>query len=311
MRRKWQLASDCQLTAGTGADRPAGGQHPGKKVKVSQNLDGTLIVSGLVMPELGRRRSIRIYLPSDYYRLPQKRYPVLYMHDGQNVFSDAAADLGSGWHVNETIERLMALGKTRGCIVVGIENGRELRDSEYNPTEEGDAYGEFIVNTLKPLVDCKLRTIPYRRATAIAGSSAGGVIALYVGLKYQDVFSMIGAFSPAIWWSPAGMDGFVRQRSMRIYMDIGTGECEGEEDVTADYEWSTRWFYDGLRRGGFHEDDIMLFQVDGGQHSESDWASRFPLAYMWLMENYLDRYEMERGGVLISSYGRRRIEEVL
>jgi len=172
----------------------------------THTIVGNIITFKMKIPQLdNRERRIWVYLPPDYNQ-SNRRYPVLYMHDGQNLFDQATSFAGE-WQVDETLERLF---KEKGfaIIVVGIDNGGERRIDEYSPWVnseygrggEGDAYVRFIVETLKPYIDSKYRTLP--NETGIMGSSLGGLISIYAGFKYPEVFKYVGAMSPAFWFNP-------------------------------------------------------------------------------------------------------------
>ncbi|MCX5773420.1 MAG: alpha/beta hydrolase-fold protein [Fusobacteria bacterium] len=255
-----------------------------KRLKLHQLEDGTYRVLRFRMPEVKKSRSIRIFLPHDY-DYSSKHYPVLYVLDGQNIFSDCTSEMGAGWCLNENLDGLMWEGRTQGCIVVGIENARLGRGVEYNPTEGGEAHAHFIAHALKPRIDAVFRTKPGREHTGIAGSSAGGVMALFIGLKYQEIFSKIGAFSAAIFWAPRGLHNFKKHFPMKIYIDLGTIEHEGWDDVTKDYEWSIYWYHAYLLKIGFTMQETCIVQEKNGRHNERDWARRFPFAYLWLYEH--------------------------
>ncbi|TAE48235.1 MAG: phosphonate ABC transporter ATP-binding protein, partial [Bacteroidetes bacterium] len=157
------------------------------------------------MPQLGRNRRIWIYLPLAYSDT-NRRFPVLYMHDGQNVF-DATTAFSGEWEVDETLTRLEQAGDS-GIIVVAIDNGGTERLNEYSPWinsqyggGQGEAYVDFIAQTLKPHIDSVFRTRTSRRYTGIMGSSMGGLISQYAILRYPEVFSRAGVLSPAFWFS--------------------------------------------------------------------------------------------------------------
>lgn len=164
-----------------------------------------LISEAFYMPQLDRWRRIWMYYPEGY-KASDKRYPVIYMHDGQNLF-DTATAFGEEWCIDETLHSLHAQ-----CIVIGIENS-DQRMTEYNchcneeyGKGEGKAYIDFIVHNLKPYVDENYRTMPDRENTFMAGSSMGGLISLFAGLYHPDVFGKLGIFSPSLWIVPNFMD---------------------------------------------------------------------------------------------------------
>ncbi len=176
-----------------------------------------LLDSAFFIPQLNRTRRIWVYLPADY-ATTNKKFPVLYMHDGQNLFDEATSGFGE-WGVDECLDSLFKKGKE--CIVIGIDNGTK-RMNEYNPYEfkpygngEGDKYVEFLVNTLKPFIDKKFRTQSGKKSTFIAGSSMGGLISLYAVIKYPNVFGGAGIFSPAFWTAP-GIDNDIDRLAKKI-----------------------------------------------------------------------------------------------
>lgn len=206
-------------TAGAGAAPPASTAGP----QVSQ-LPQPLTIAGLNRP-----RVVRLYLPPSYAGAPQRRYPVIYMHDGQNLFDHATAYAGE-WEVDETLN---ALAKSHGfeAIVVGIDNGGERRMNELLPwphprfpVAEGDAYLDFIVKTVKPLIDRDYRSQPEREHTAVIGSSMGGLISHYAIQRHPEVFSKAGVSSPSYWIAPRMLENARIQAlpaDTRLYLYAG------------------------------------------------------------------------------------------
>ncbi len=242
-----------------------------------------ILSQNFFMPQLNRNRRIWIYLPPDY-NVSYNRYPVLYMHDAQNLF-DARTSFSGEWQVDEALNRIFDERK-QGLIVIGIENGGAERLNEYSPWEHpryggglGDEYAEFIVNTLKPYVDANYRTRPEREYTGIAGSSMGGLISMYAGIEYQETFSKIGVFSPAFWFAPqtyTHVSATGKDANMKIYLLAGQQEDNGS--VVRDIQS----MYNTLRSAGFKKSEISLVTHTDGQHSEWYWAREFPGAYNWL-----------------------------
>ena len=164
------------------------------------------LVPNVQSPQLGNARTLRIYLPPSYQENAAKRYPVLYMHDGQNLFDAKTAAYGVEWGVDETVNRLVATGVMEEVIVVGVDNTPD-RIAEYTPCCDPkygggklDAYQAFIVDTVKPLVDKTLRTLPRKETTAIMGSSLGGIASVAIAQRRPDVFSRAGGVSSSFWW---------------------------------------------------------------------------------------------------------------
>jgi predicted alpha/beta superfamily hydrolase len=240
------------------------------------------------IPQLNRTRRIWIYYPPDY-ATSGISYPVLYMHDGQNLF-DAATSFSGEWEVDETLNKLAAQGK-RVPLVVGIDNGGVDRIGEYTPWSnqqygggDGDKYMQFIVGTLKPYIDQHYRTLPDRENTGIMGSSLGGLISQYASIQYQETFSKAGIFSPSYWfsdniWLFTHKNG--KQKDMRFFQLCGTNEGSGDVVI------NMLRMNDSLVSIGFGQDKIVNIVVEGGQHNEKLWREAFGEAYQWLFNSYI------------------------
>lgn len=252
-----------------------------------------IISNEFVIPQLDRTRRIWIYLPPDY-ESSGKSYPVLYMHDGQNLF-DASTSFGQEWQVDESLNQLFEQGD-QGVIVVGIDNGGGDRLNEYTPWSnpsygggEGEAYVNFLVETLKPYIDSNYRTRPEREYTGIMGSSLGGLISMYAVINRQDVYSKAGIFSPSFWFTEdiyRLVEELGKQDDLRIYM-IG-GVTESSSMVT-----DLNRMYNSLQGVGFQSEELQLLTHPDGQHSEWYWAREFPAAYEWLFANTLPTHTEE------------------
>lgn len=226
----------------------------------------------LKMSELQRERTIRLYLPPSY-RQSDRRYPVLYMHDGQNLF-DAATGYAGEWQVDETLDRLSANGQLE-LIVVGIDNGGALRNQELVPfvhpdiaKAEGEAYLKFIINELKPYIDSHYRTLPTREHTGLMGSSLGGLITHYAGQYHSDVFGRLGVLSPSYW---VAADDKARLVTPSIAKHsrwfISMGSKEGEMMVT-DFQQVTA----ELKRELPRDSKLTVRLAEGAEHNEAAWA---------------------------------------
>jgi len=235
---------------------------------------------------INRERRIWIYLPPDY-ETSQKRYKVLYMQDGQNLF-DRSTSFAGEWEVDETLNRLFDEGD-EGCIVVGIDNGGEYRVEEYTPWGNilyggggGEEYLVALLNSLKPYVDQNYRTKPDRTYTGIMGSSLGGLISLYGGLRFDLVFSRIGSFSTSYWFAKDDAVAFIEndphEVPMRIYSIAGAMEAGKipQDAIEADSL---------LKHLGYADNEINTSIHADGQHSEWYWAREFEAAYRWLWDD--------------------------
>lgn len=232
--------------------------------------------------------SVIVYLPPGYEESPQRRYPVLYMQDGQNLFDEETAFAGNEWHVDETAQRLIAEGLIAPLIIVGIWNAGEARVDEYTPTfdssqEAGgkaNLYARMLIEELKPHIDATYRTRPEPEHTGIGGSSLGALLALHLALTHPSTFRRVAALSPAIWW-----DGRILVREvltlaerppLRIWLDAGT--AEGKEVID-----DARLLRDALLARGWRLDhDLRYLESEGAGHDESAWASRMPQVLQYL-----------------------------
>ena len=252
--------------------------HPEKVHTASKNV--TVIDTAFFIPQLNRKRRIWIYLPKEYAS-SSKHYPVLYMHDGQNLFDDMTSGFGE-WGIDECLDTLIAKGSP-ASIVVGIDNGPK-RMNEYNPYDfekfgagEGKAYCDFIVQTLKPFIDLHYRTNISKENTLIAGSSMGGLISYYAMLAYPNVFGKAGVFSPAFWTAPA-----IKELT----------------DTLVSAQKGRFFFYMGGKEGGSYIQDMKdvidkvgklstatVFSIidDDASHNEQAWRKWFPEFYQWIM----------------------------
>ena len=255
------------------------------------------IVQGFESPELDNRRDILIYLPPSYLS-SIRRYPVIYMHDGQNLF-DAATSYAGEWYVDEAMEELAGAGIE--AIVVGIPNIGDRRFHEYIPFPapdlpdvQGDEYVAFLADTLKPIIDRDFRTLTDVASTGIAGSSLGGLISLYAMFRRPDVFGLAGVFSPALRWGQNGIFPFMRQVPYargKIYLDVGTAEgiglAEGgpsQQSLAGQYLAQVRKMNQLLLGKGYRTGDNLLYvEEEGGIHHESAWARRLPHALRFLL----------------------------
>lgn len=247
-------------------------------------------IDSIFMPQMARFRSIWVYLPPDY-TTSTKKYRVLYLQDGQNLFEDSTSFAGA-WHIGKTLDTLFA-GGDAGCIVVGIENGREKRTDEYMPHVHpkhgggsGDAYLDFIMFSLKPYVDSSFRTYLEPKYTAIGGSSLGGLISFYAALNYPNIFGKALIFSPSFWIDNNLYDTnntFDANTNQRYYFLAGAREGVDEEVVK-----DTQKVVQNLNQNSNGAIQIKEKYAPDGQHSEWFWAREFGHAYTWLFADIQD-----------------------
>ena len=253
----------------------------------------SILDEAFAMPQLGRTRRVWLYLPPDYETSGDRRYPVLYMHDGQNVFDDATSFVGE-WGVDETLDSLHAAGEL-SLIVVAVDHGGEHRFDEYNPWThpqhgggQGDEYVAFLVETLKPYIDSHYRTLTDRLNTGIAGSSMGGLISFYALLEYPQVFGRAGVFSPAFWTAkPAAFDWAATRSPARPdpRLFMVSGGLEDGAPTVGQYELDQIAMADTLESAGWIVGSELAAHIRAdGQHSEWFWRREFPAVVKWLFE---------------------------
>ncbi len=228
-------------------------------------------------------RCVCVYLPPQYAADPTRRFPVFYLHDGQNLFDPRTSYIpGHTWRAGSTADSLNETTQAQPLILVGIANTGLRRMPEYTPTRdykmgggEGDAYGRLILEELIPFINRTFRTCPGPENTGLGGSSLGGLISLYLGLQCPETFGRLGVLSPSIWWDQRSILHFVqdfdtaRHSRPRIWLDIGT--AEGQRHVR-DTELLSRMLQ---RKGWRLGSDLAFDKVAGGFHSEDAWADRF------------------------------------
>jgi predicted alpha/beta superfamily hydrolase len=245
------------------------------------NVVGRLqILRPIPSQHVATERPLFVWLPSDYDE-NDRTYPVIYMQDGQNLFSDQLA-FGGEWQVDETLERLATVGLH--AIVVGIPNAGEGRIREYNPFASdrygGAAYLRFVVEDVMPLVASRYRVSASRADTGIVGSSLGGLIALYAFFHYPETFGLVGAMSPALWFAHAELLQRLDTAAYvngRIYLDVGLEE--GAEHVQHVHAVHTLLLAKGYRQGR----DVFYVEEAEAGHEEAAWARRLRTALYFLL----------------------------
>ena len=225
-------------------------------------------------------RDVIVYLPPGYRKTRMKRFPVLYLHDGQNLFDGATSFIpGRDWQVDETAERLIRTGQIEPLIIVGIYNTGLDRVDEYTPTPDerlkkggsADLYGRMLIEELKPFMDSRYRTLEGSENTGLGGSSLGGLVSLYLGLTNPHVFSKLAIISPSAWWDHRmiihEVESLAAKPDLRIWLDIGTAEGEAVKalpplrDALLDKGWKL-------------DEDLKYFEAADASHDERAWAER-------------------------------------
>jgi predicted alpha/beta superfamily hydrolase len=249
--------------------------------KHTANAQVHIISDSFAMPQLQRSRRVWIYLPKEYAN-NKRHYPVLYMHDGQNLFDESTAGFGE-WGIDEAMDSLEQ--KHGGVIIVGIDHGGDKRLNEYCPYDmerygkgEGKAYTDFLVQKLKPYIDKHFRTRAGRADTWIAGSSMGGLISLYAHLRYPQVFGGSGIFSPAFWIAPDLKTDVLRNgKSLGGKVFFYAGEQEGETMVPEMLR-----IHQLLHQ--LSKADMQTVIRSEGRHNEARWRQEFPAFIVWMLK---------------------------
>jgi predicted alpha/beta superfamily hydrolase len=252
-------------------------------------LTGTIEYLREVTPSntLLRKRDVIIWLPPGYDPNGTRRYPVLYMHDGQNLM-DASTAYAGEWGVDETAQQLVQKGEVEPLIIVGVYNTAnrgpeytQVPDDRYEEVDganggRADLYGQFLINELKPMIDGKYLTRTDAANTGMAGSSLGGLVTMYLGMKNPGTFGRLGVVSPSVFW---GNNNIVTQvnalpgkLALRIWLDIGTNEGSSSQETVED----TQALRDALvGKGWVLDNDLKYTEVPGGVHNEAAWNARF------------------------------------
>lgn len=233
-------------------------------------------------PQMRNRRMVDVYVPQSHTQ-GRRRYPVVYMQDGQNLSDPSIAFGGSTWRLYDGLTWLAERGVEP--IIVGIHN-TAARLSEYSPFTdlrhgggEGDRYARFLIDTVKPRIDAMYRTRKDRAGAVIAGSSMGGLISLYAFFRRPSPFGAAAVFSPSIWFGERQALSFVQASRLttgRLYLDVGTNE--GAATLR-----DARTLNRVLRRKGYKTEALWYLEAQGGQHREADWAWRLPQALEFLL----------------------------
>ena len=229
---------------------------------------------------LPSQHTLLVYRPPGYREDRVRRFPVLYLQDGQNVFDRATSAMGEEWSVDETAQRLIEAGTIEPIIIVGVYHAGHGRIDEYTPTRDpqrnmggkGDGYARMLVREIKPFIDRRYRTLRSAANTGLGGSSLGGLLTLHLGLRFPTVFNRLAVLSPSVWWNNRAIvrevDALSTKPPLRIWLDSGTAEGA---DVTRD----ARLLRDALvRKGWVVGKDLAYLEAEGGGHNEQSWATR-------------------------------------
>ncbi|HEX2836038.1 MAG TPA: alpha/beta hydrolase-fold protein [Thermoanaerobaculia bacterium] len=235
----------------------------------------------------GNQREITIYLPAGYDEHPERRYPVLYLQDGQNLFDPERAYVpGNHWAVQDAADAAIGERKASPMIIVGVDHTGPGRIDEYTPGKDArhngggraDEYGRFLAEELKPAIDARFRTLPDAPNTAIGGSSLGGLVSLHLAMTRRDLFGRAAVMSPSVWWAGRTVLKTVEEfdgNPPRLWLDIGGRE--GAEALT-----DARALRDVIAKKRWGDDTFQYYEDRRGDHSERAWARRIGLVLEFL-----------------------------
>jgi predicted alpha/beta superfamily hydrolase len=226
---------------------------------------------------LDNKRDVIVWLPPSYNENLKKYYPVLYMHDGQNIMDPKTSYTGIDWRVDETLTRLIKENKIKETIVIGVYNTEDRLD-EYSDSEIGGNYISFLIEELKPFIDSEYRTLTDKNNTAVMGSSMGGLISFLIAWNHSEVFSKAGCMSSSFYYNHGKAIKMVKnysgpKKNIKIYLDHG-------EDALAEGQ---KMFCLLTKKGYFIGSDIDYYNASGAMHNEKAWADRLerPLLFFF------------------------------
>ncbi len=229
---------------------------------------------------IDERHDFIVYVPQVFRDDPHRFFPVLFLHDGQNLFDPETSFIqGNYWRVGETADALIAAGEIEPLVIVGIYNAGPKRIDDYTPVEDrrlgggrADAYGQMVVDELRTFVAHQYRTLAGAENCGMGGSSLGGLVTLYLGMRYPQVFGKLAVLSPSVWWRDRVILRFIEQlrgkTGQSIWLDIGTSE--GRRALTDVRSLKRLLLKKGWRQGR----DLQYREIEGGKHSEYAWAER-------------------------------------
>ncbi len=245
---------------------------PEKPVDRRKGITGTVIFyDSVYSPQLDNYRTIRVWVPPDYREAPDQYYPVLYLQDGQNVFSPALSISREEWSLDETATELIARGSIMPIIMVAVDHAAE-RTAEYSPMHRGRAYSDFLIHTVKSWVDTAFRTLPEPEHTAVMGSSMGGIISFHLAWEHPEIFGMAACLSPAFLVDDEEIVHRVRQYSgpkKQVFFIL----FNGTEDLETRLQPAVAGMKNALGKAGYAEGNDFIYRTfPGHRHTEADWA---------------------------------------
>lgn len=257
-------------------------------VHAGGTLTGNFRLHRIRSEALGNERNFIVYLPPGYAEHPEKDYPVIYLQDGQNMFDTRTGFLEREWGLDETAERLIAEGKIKDVILVGVDNHPDDRLDEYTPCSDPhyggmaklERYGRMVTEEIKPFIDATYRTAEGPENTGIAGSSLGGLAALELGMAHPQVFGLVGALSPSLWWAGGDFLKRVAAAPLKVFMTVGYGDGNSDSVGFDGREFRSEPngvtdFIDYVRAGAVALNgkvDLVYHEDPQGGHDEWSWG---------------------------------------
>jgi predicted alpha/beta superfamily hydrolase len=222
---------------------------------------------------LGVQHRFRVFLPPGYYENTLKKYPVLYMHDGHNLFFKEEAFAGNTWRTDEVLNMLDKMNAVEEVIVVGIHPNDRMNEYTLPGYED---YGRFLVEKLKSLIDAKYRTLTGPSNTAVMGSSLGGVVSFYLGWQWSEVFGKVACLSSTFTYRDNLLQRVSTEpkRKIRIYLDSGWPG----DNYEATRSMRDRLIWKGYRPGT----ELFYLAFPEAKHDENAWATRSPIPFQFL-----------------------------
>lgn len=269
-RGKADLATQPQATA---QSVPPSGEPPNPRVRKHEGFSSRFLPG---------EREVSVYLPPGYEQDSGRAYPLLVLQDGQNLFDPETAFIrGRTWRVAEQADAAIEAGEVEPLVIAGVANAGERRLAEYTPTRdwklgggEASLYGEMLIREILPFLQEQYRLLPGAAQTGLGGSSLGGLVSLWLGLQYPQIFGKLAVLSPSVWWNHRYIVQYVDEvalalpRRPRIWLDVG--DCEGRRTVA-----DVQKLHAHLELYGWRDDiDIHSEIVPGGTHDEAAWSER-------------------------------------
>jgi predicted alpha/beta superfamily hydrolase len=279
------------------------------------------IIENFYSEILNNLRNIRIYLPPSYLIQKHKHYPVLYVHDGQNVFEGKKSYSGESWNLHQMTDQLIKENMIEEIIIVAVDNMEEERLSEYAHQDgffkgekikgRGFDYEKFLIRELMPYIAEEYRIKEGPGNTGLMGSSMGGLVTFNIGLRRTDLFSKLAVMSPSLWWgksSPLEKINSYDYQNLNSQIWLDTGEAEGKfMSFTEDVISELKYLKNNLKL------DLTYYQVPDAIHSETAWAARVhcPLLYFYGETGEVKEVELTGSDEITLKDAKERINPVL